>query len=83
MKVRYYARDGRIFDIEAPAGTAVIYRSHQRDESGHFLDDTLSVPWRGKRLGVDGEFVWKMAERKLMGLRVISVTRSVRDGSRA
>ncbi|MDR3635683.1 MAG: hypothetical protein P4L84_17910 [Isosphaeraceae bacterium] len=76
MRVRYFAGEQGAVDIEGPDGTAIRFRSHEHGKRGGFLDDILIVPWRGKRIGLEGAVVPKAAAQGLFGLRV------VRDGQR-
>ena len=72
MRVKYFA-DGVSYEIEAPEGTAVEYRSHVRNRSGEFLDDLLVLPWRGLRLGLEGAVIQQAATEGVLGLRLARV----------
>jgi hypothetical protein len=73
MRVKYFDEDGISYEIEAPAGTAVQFRSHVRKPSGEFLDDILVLPWRGLRLGLEGAAIWKAATENILGLSLTRV----------
>jgi hypothetical protein len=48
---------GKVCEIDAPEGTALAFQSHGRGETGESLGDILVVPWRGERIGAQGEVV--------------------------
>jgi hypothetical protein len=71
MRVRFFAGDAGVVEIEGPEGTAIRFRSHERGKCGRFLQDILIVPWRGKRIGLEGSVVPRAAEQGLFGLRIV------------
>ena len=83
MRVKYHATDGTIYEIHAPEGTEITYRSHVQDDSGRFLDDILVVSWRGKKIGLEGNVVFRAAEQRILGLRLLGAAPSSLSASSA
>lgn len=71
MRVKYYAEDGTAHEIDAPEGTTLQLRSHETNELGEELADILIVPWRGTRIGLEGDVAWRAAADGILGLRLV------------
>jgi hypothetical protein len=71
MRLRYFAADGT-YDVEAPDGTQVAFRSHVQVGAESFLDDLLMVPWQDRVAPIPGEIVPVLARTGMYGLRLLN-----------
>lgn len=70
MLLRYFADDGT-YDVEAPEGTCIAFRSHVQVGANAFLDDLLMVPFQDRLAPIPGEIVPMLARTGMYGLRLI------------
>jgi hypothetical protein len=82
MLLRYFAVDGA-YDVEAPEGTCVAFRSHIQVGTATFLDDILMVPWQDRFAPIPGEIIPALARTGMYGLRLIHCPQCAEEESRA